>query len=87
MKYFWLFLGDVLGEEVFLAIFGGCFLKSLDKDLPLILEHLLHFWFPPSVEEKSFFMVFFFYFFFNFNFFFNFKFSNYLCRSNLAYKL
>jgi hypothetical protein len=42
-------LGDVLGGEVFLAILGGCFffggffLKSLDKDFALILEHLLHF--------------------------------------------
>jgi hypothetical protein len=29
-------LGVVLGGEVFLAIFGGCFFGSLDKDCPNI---------------------------------------------------
>ncbi len=66
MKYFWLFLG---------AVFLGLLTK-----IALILEHLLHFWLPPSVEEISFFKVYFILFYFI-------KFSNYLCRSNLAYKL
>jgi hypothetical protein len=56
-------LGDVLGGEVILAILGGCFLGgfflSLLTKIALILEHLLHFWLPPSVEEKLIFMVFF----------------------------